>query len=243
MSDVSRWESIRAYALKQVGNPYVWGAMGEKCTIRMRKAKIKQYPARAAAITASCPGLKRGLNECPADCKHRGKLAFDCSQLVRKAYEQAGVKLPSGASSQWRRGPWVEKGPIENMPKDRECAVFRESPSSNPMVHVGQYLGDGSVVDARGSNVGVVHQPLGKYPWTHYAIDVEPGSSKVVKPVEPTEIPLPIEKRVYTTVRGDTLWKISTKFLGRGARYREIMRANNMKSTVIRPGMKLVIPG
>ena len=50
------------------------------------------------------------------------------------------------------------------------------------------------------------------------------------------------EQRTYTTVQGDTLWKVSSKFLGAGYKYRKIMKANGMKNTIIRPGMVLKIP-
>ena len=50
------------------------------------------------------------------------------------------------------------------------------------------------------------------------------------------------EQRTYTTVQGDTLWKISATFLGAGYKYRKIMKANGMKNTIIRPGMVLKIP-
>ena len=49
-------------------------------------------------------------------------------------------------------------------------------------------------------------------------------------------------EQTYTTVQGDTLWNISKKFLGKGSRYKEIMTANGMTSTLIRPGMELKIP-
>ena len=47
----------------------------------------------------------------------------------------------------------------------------------------------------------------------------------------------------YTVVGGDTLSKIAATFLGNAARYPEIMALNALTSTVIRPGMKLKIPG
>lgn len=47
----------------------------------------------------------------------------------------------------------------------------------------------------------------------------------------------------YTVVSGDTLSKIAAVFLGNAARYPEIMTLNRLTSTVIRPGMKLKIPG
>lgn len=46
----------------------------------------------------------------------------------------------------------------------------------------------------------------------------------------------------HTVKQGDTLWGISRKHLGRGNLYPEIMEANGLKSTVIRPGMVLKIP-
>lgn len=61
----------------------------------------------------------------------------------------------------------------------------------------------------------------------------------------------PVEKartKVYTVVKGDTLWKISQKFLGSGSRWKEIYTYNNNKSIIgrnpnlIKPGQKLSIP-
>lgn len=46
----------------------------------------------------------------------------------------------------------------------------------------------------------------------------------------------------YTVKRGDSLWKISKKYLGKGNRYREIQSANGLKSTLIHAGQKLKIP-
>lgn len=47
---------------------------------------------------------------------------------------------------------------------------------------------------------------------------------------------------VYTIKKGDTLWGIAQKHLGAGIKYKEIMKINGMKSTVIRAGRTLKIP-
>jgi len=47
---------------------------------------------------------------------------------------------------------------------------------------------------------------------------------------------------VYTVVKGDTLWGIAQKKLGSGSRYSEIVKLNNLKSSVIISGQKLKIP-
>lgn len=49
-------------------------------------------------------------------------------------------------------------------------------------------------------------------------------------------------QRTYTTVKGDTLWKIASVHLGSGLKYKKIMQANGMKNTIVRPGMVLKIP-
>lgn len=47
----------------------------------------------------------------------------------------------------------------------------------------------------------------------------------------------------YTVKKGDTLWGISTKYLGDGSRYKEIMTLNSLTSTTIHTGLVLMIPG
>ena len=46
----------------------------------------------------------------------------------------------------------------------------------------------------------------------------------------------------YTVVKGDSLWAIAAKLLGSGTRYTEIVKLNNLKSTIIYAGQKLKIP-
>ncbi len=61
------------------------------------------------------------------------------------------------------------------------------------------------------------------------------------KPAEPEEKPADnvIE---HTVQRGDTLWEIAKKYLGKGSRYPEIMELNGLTSTTIRTGKVLKIP-
>ena len=48
--------------------------------------------------------------------------------------------------------------------------------------------------------------------------------------------------RTYTVVRGDSLWKIATKLLGKGSRYKEIMQLSGISSTTIHAGQVLTVP-
>ena len=50
------------------------------------------------------------------------------------------------------------------------------------------------------------------------------------------------KKVVHTVVKGDTMWGIAAKYLGSGSRYPEIVKLNNLKTTVVYVGQKLTIP-
>lgn len=63
----------------------------------------------------------------------------------------------------------------------------------------------------------------------------KPVEKPVVKPAEPAYID-------YSVKRGDSLWSIAAKYLGNGARYKEIMYASAITSTTIYPKQKLKIP-
>ncbi len=67
----------------------------------------------------------------------------------------------------------------------------------------------------------------------------------VAKVDESVEVPDAREPVFHTVVKGDTLWKISEKTLGSGARYKEIFEANKPMLSdpdKIYPGQVLRIP-
>lgn len=162
-------EKIREFALNTVGCAYVYGATGQTCTPSYRKARMEQYPSYANAIKNNCPAIKSGSGSCTG-CKYKGRKAYDCAQLSRYAAKAGGLTLPSGASSQWKRGDWAVTGTIDTLPKGSVCFVYLEREGSNPMGHVGVYMGDGTVVDARGHASGAVHRALSDVGWTHWGM-------------------------------------------------------------------------
>ncbi|MCS7025359.1 MAG: LysM peptidoglycan-binding domain-containing protein [Bryobacteraceae bacterium] len=64
--------------------------------------------------------------------------------------------------------------------------------------------------------------------------------------IDPSLAPPPPPKRIYTVVKGDSLWKIAQNTLGNGALYPKIIEANpdrlKDEKSVIHPGDQLVIP-
>lgn len=171
MSGTPIQDAVRAYALEQVGAAYVMGATAQKCTPSMRRALANGRSSEYAdKITGNCPVLSGRKSSCDG-CKYEGKRAFDCAQLSKYAAKAGGIALPSGSNSQWTKVDWAVRGEIAGMPMDTVCFVYHVK--DGRMSHVGVYLGDGTVADARGHAYGVLHMDVTSYPWTHYAVPKE----------------------------------------------------------------------
>lgn len=163
--------AVRSYALEQVGAAYVMGATAQRCTPSMRRALANGRSSEYAdQITDSCPVLSGKRSSCEG-CRYAGRLAFDCAQLSKYAAKAGGIALPSGSNSQWTKVDWAVRGEIAEMPMDTVCFVYHVR--DGRMSHVGVYLGDGTVADARGHAYGVLHRDVASYPWTHYAVPKE----------------------------------------------------------------------
>lgn len=171
MSETPIQDAVRSYALEQVGAAYVMGATAQKCTPSMRRALANGRSSEYAdKITGNCPVLSGRQSSCDG-CKYEGRRAFDCAQLSKYAAKAGGIDLPSGSNSQWTKVDWAVRGEIAGMPTDVVCFVYHVK--DGRMSHVGVYLGDGTVADARGHAYGVLHRDVASYPWTHYAVPKE----------------------------------------------------------------------
>lgn len=75
----------------------------------------------------------------------------------------------------------------------------------------------------------------------------ESGKYAIMSPVKVSDLAVAGEKpastyRTHTVVKGDTLWDIAERYLGKGSRYSEIKTLNGLTSNVIYSGQKLKIP-
>ena len=167
-------EKVKDAAIQRIGCPYVMGGTGRACTPDYRQARMNQYPKYADKIRDNCPRLKGSAKSC-SNCKWRdpetgvGKLCYDCAQLALACMKAADIPLVSGAHSQWLKTRFSDKGDIGSLPLDKVCLVFRKD-DDGKMHHVGVYLGDGTVVHARGHAYGVVRQPIDEVKFTHWGI-------------------------------------------------------------------------
>lgn len=197
-------ERAAAFARSKIGHGYIYGAKGQTCTAAFRRQQAQQYPDQAQNILVT-------------GAKWDGRPVWDCAQLTRYAAKAAGVELTSGATSQWRKGPWKRKGTIDTLPEGEVVYLYRQK--GTIMQHTGLALGDGTCVHARGTAYGVVHQPVMDYPWTHWASPWEAGKTGESGPAAPmaeatvyAENGLPVKLRnkpsqgenLYWHVRSDT---------------------------------------
>lgn len=144
-------------ALSLVGQGYIYGAKGQRCSPSFREQQAQQYPEQADNI------LRVGA-------KWDGVPVWDCAQLTRFAAKEAGISLPSGATSQWNKAEWVRSGAIDTLPDGETVFVYkRQGGSTSVMSHTGVALGDGTCVHARGTAYGVVRQDMADFAWTHWA--------------------------------------------------------------------------
>lgn len=69
-----------------------------------------------------------------------------------------------------------------------------------------------------------------------------PAAPKPTTTTKPATTQTSTAVTIHTVVKGDTLWKLATKYLGKGSRFTEIVKLNGLKSTILRVGQKITIP-
>lgn len=136
---------------------YVWGTYGQVLTRSLYKAKAEQYPDEVGGYaefiedhwiggrTADCIGLIKGYSW------------FD---PATGTIEYATNGMPDiGADTMYANA--TEKGTIDTIPEIPGLAVWHEG-------HIGIYIGNGQVIHASGTKVGVIQTPIGNSGWTHW---------------------------------------------------------------------------
>lgn len=142
------------YAKAQLGLPYWYGTFGNIGTEELYAAKKKQYPKYY-----NWKGTK--YDNFPSQY---GKRVHDCVGLIKGyLWSDSPTAKPKYNSSQdvsanGMRAVCKEKGSIASMPDVPGVLVFMNG-------HVGVYIGNGEVIEARGHEYGVVKTALKSRPW------------------------------------------------------------------------------
>lgn len=133
---------------------YIWGTAGVMWT-REKQTELENDRAKDSNYAMA---IKYGS-------KWIGHMVADCSGLLVYLLKQHGIYVPHGSNSQWNNS-LSEKGKIDgDVPVG--SAVFKLR-NGNDYYHVGIYVGDDFVVEARGTTAGVVKSRLSS--WTHYGL-------------------------------------------------------------------------
>lgn len=159
IKDKKTSEGLVLYVKQQLGKPYWYGCFGQISSEKLYLQKKKQYP-----------------NEYEWECKNNqtdvspaiqlGVRVFDCSGLIKGFLwtdEHGTIEYNRSqdlsASRFYEMSPC--KGEISTMPDIKGLLVFAKN-------HLGVYIGDGLVIDARSHAIGTVQTQLKSRPWTHW---------------------------------------------------------------------------
>ena len=140
-------EGLITYAKAQIGRPYWYGTFGQKASKELHTQKKKQYPQQydweydgETQKVHDCVGLIKGYLWCedPEDTP---------------AYNQAQDKSANAMYTACKT-----KGEMDTMPEVPGILVFFPG-------HVGVYIGNGEVIEARSRRHGIYKSKLAQRPW------------------------------------------------------------------------------
>ncbi|QRP44979.1 C40 family peptidase [Amycolatopsis sp. FDAARGOS 1241] len=142
-----RWEAMASVLVENLGQVVNASGCGEGLGAALP-------PSQAAA-----QAIKFALGELgkPYVWGATGPNAYDCSGLMLRAYESAGVILPRVSQDQYKAGAML---PVRDaQPGD---LIFLATDPADPSTihHVAMYLGDGKIVEAQQTGVPVHVRPF-----------------------------------------------------------------------------------
>jgi hypothetical protein len=149
-------------AKARLGDPYVFGALGEECTPANRKRRARSdYPE----IINNCPVLSGKASSC-SKCDDLGRHIYDCRGFTYCCLKDAGISISTvGATTQWNtKADWLMQGKTADGMPDLVCCLFKQK--GDKMSHTGLHIGDGHIIHCSGEVKTGMLEPS----WTHWAI-------------------------------------------------------------------------
>lgn len=149
---------LAAWVKGLIGEPYWYGTCSYKATNSLLKRKAEQYPSHYP---------EKRMARYRQDIQ-KGATVQDCVGIIKGYYwtQDDGTQKyrldgrpDKGADGMFRAA--MEKGSIVMMPEIVGLIVHFNG-------HVGVYIGNGNVVEARGFDHGVISTQLRNRPWTSW---------------------------------------------------------------------------
>lgn len=168
---------------------YIWGTAGIKWTQAKQNEKINYLVGKYGANWQKNSDAKSdnyymaGLY----GAKWIGHTVADCSGLFVWAYKAYGEKIYHGSNSIYDRY-CAEKGKITDEIRRNMLpgtAVFVDKNGNKS--HIGLYVGNGTVIEAQGTQAGVCTSKLNTSKWTYYGLLKDVLYSASDAPVSPSE--------------------------------------------------------
>ena len=140
-----------------------------KKIITFLKSKLGTGCTNGSKVQPLTPDLLKKLKYNYPEFKERnGKDSFDCSGLAMNALREAGINIHRNEEYTWAED-LKQRGNIKNMPKDKLCLLFKKN-SNGKMTHIGIYIGNGKVIEAKNADYGIVETDLNDVNWTNWGI-------------------------------------------------------------------------
>ena len=165
-----------AFAKSMIGMPYWYGCVVYPCTESRLQSKAKQYPSHygssrmskyrkaiaAGHVCMDCVGMIKGFFWTNGG---QGVLEYvkTGKEYVNKYQSNGCPDKSANGMLDWCKEQGCRWGTIDTLPDIPGIPVY--SPG-----HVGLYIGNGEVVEARGFSHGVVKTKLAGRPWKHWAM-------------------------------------------------------------------------
>lgn len=203
---------------------------------------ITKYARDLDKVTSFYNGRKQGCYWCDIFVDWCFYKAYGISNARRLLCQPS---KSCGAGCKYSMRYYQNKGRFYKSPKIGDQIFFKDS--DGDIVHTGLvykvaanyvYTIEGNTSSASGvvANGGCVAEK--KYKLNHKRIA---GYGRPAYDVKKT-YPSTEYQCIHTVVKGNSLWSIATKYLGKGTRYPEIMELNNLSSDKLKVGQKLKIP-
>ncbi|AKL96604.1 hypothetical protein CACET_c31600 [Clostridium aceticum] len=135
---------------------YVWGTFGQVLTENLLQQRLRQYPTNVG-------NFQQFIRQ-----NWMGRRTADCAGLIKSYlwWNGGNIKydVATDASANMMYNRASEKGAIGTIPEVPGICVWKDG-------HIGVYIGEAKVIEARGTTQGVIQSPLkgtGSAGWTHW---------------------------------------------------------------------------
>lgn len=186
-------EDLVAYAIAQLGRPYWYGTFGQSASQELHQQKKQQYPRQ---YEWEYDGTTEKVHDCAGLIKGYlwGNAPEDGDPVYNPAQDKSANAIYTACKT---------KGEMPTMPDVPGLLVFFPG-------HVGVYIGNGEVVEARSRRYGVYKSKLTERPWKTwgYCPYVTYGQIKTVS------LALPVLKK---GAKGESVKALQLLLIGYGA--------------------------